>query len=178
MFRPPPLLKETIQFTPPVVTEEEVNEEDMMLTQKELTDSKVDISVVTVESGSKDGVDIADLANNQVIVQAEPENKVLDFAEQMPRYPDGDAALYKWLNDNMVYPPIAVERGTQGTVVLKFVVLPNGSVGDVVIVRGVDKDLDKEAQRVVKKLPKFIPGRQNGQAVSVWFTLPVRFQLK
>lgn len=174
---PPPLLKETIRFTPPVITDEEVNEEDMMLTQQELTDSKVDISVANID-GTKDGVDIADVIDNKVIVQVEPENKVLDFAEQMPRYPDGDAALYKWLGDNLVYPAIATERGTQGTVVVKFVVLPSGKIGEVRVYRGVDRDLDNEAVRVVKKLPDFIPGRQNGQAVSVWFTLPVQFRLQ
>ncbi len=176
---PPPLLKETIQFVPPVVArDEEVADEDQMLTQQELTDTKVDISVATVEGGVKDGVDIADIKDNQVIVQKEEPKKVFERAEQMPQFPGGEAELYKWLNANLVYPPIAAERGMQGTVTLRFVVTETGNIGEVQILRGVDRDLDKEATRVVGKLPKFIPGRQNGQPVSVWFTLPVRFRLQ
>lgn len=175
---PPPILKETIQFTPPVVAkDDEVSDEDLMMTQQELTDTKVDISVATIE-GSKDGVDIADILDHQVIVQVEEKPVVFDRAEQMPQFPGGDTELYKWLADNLVYPAIAAERGIQGTVTLRFVVNANGEIGEVQIMRGLDKDLEREAVRVVKKLPKFIPGRQNGQPVSVWFTLPVRFRLQ
>ena len=73
---------------------------------------------------------------------------------------------------------MAAENGIQGRVVVQFVVDKTGKVGDVNVVRSVDKDLDKEAVRLIKTLPKFIPGRHKGQAVSVWYTLPVTFKLK
>ena len=98
--------------------------------------------------------------------------------EQQPQFPGGETALLKYLQDNIKYPPKALKDSIQGRVVVQFVVDKAGSVGEVKVVRSVDKDLDKEAVRLIKTLPKFIPGRQNGQAVSVWYTLPVTFKLK
>lgn len=174
---PPPPLKETIAFVPPVIGEN-VEEDQMLVTQQELTESTADISIATVE-GVADGVDIADLQDHVVVVQEEKAPpKPLEIAEVMPSFPGGPEELYKWLNSNLVYPPIAEERGVQGTVTLRFVVKEDGSIGEVQILKPVDTDLDKEAKRVVSKLPKFIPGRQNGRPVQVWFTLPVKFRLK
>ena len=66
----------------------------------------------------------------------------------------------------------------EGNVVVQFVVKKDGSIGEVKVVRSVEKNLDREAVRVIKSLPKFTPGRQNGEAVNVWYTLPVPFKLK
>lgn len=174
---PPPPLKETIAFIPPVIGEN-VEEDQMLVTQQELTESTADISIANVD-GVADGIDIADIQDHVVVVQAEPEpEKPLEIAEVMPSFPGGNEELYKWLNSNLVYPPVAEERGIQGTVTLRFVVKEDGSIGEVQVLKAVDRDLDKEAQRVVRKLPKFIPGRQNGRPVQVWFTLPVRFRLQ
>ena len=98
--------------------------------------------------------------------------------EQMPEFPGGQAALMKFINENLRYPATAIENGIQGRVVVQFVVKKDGSVNDnIMIVRGVDPALDQEAIRVCKTLPKFIPGKQNGQPVNVWFTLPIIFNL-
>ena len=105
-------------------------------------------------------------------------NQVYQAAEQMPQFPGGEAALMKWLSDHIQYPPIAAENGVQGRVVLQFVVKKDGSIGEVKVARGKDPDLDREAVRVVRGLPKFIPGKMNGQAVNVWYTLPVTFRLQ
>lgn len=176
---PPPLLAATIQFTPPVVTTEEVNAEDMMATQQELTESKADISIATVAGVEGGDVDIADIVEHVVVTQVEPEKPViLERAEQKPQFPGGEAELYKWLYGELKYPPVAQAKGTQGTVHLRFAVMKDGAVGQVQVLRGIDKDLDAEAVRAVKKLPKFIPGRQNGQPAAVWYTLPVTFKLE
>ena len=106
------------------------------------------------------------------------DNKVFEAVEQMPTFPGGEAELMKYLSKNLSYPTLAAEHGIQGTVLLQFVVQKDGSIGEVKVVRSKDPDLDKEAVRVVKGMPKFIPGRMNGQAVNVWFTLPVRFKLQ
>ena len=98
--------------------------------------------------------------------------------EQMPRFPGGEAALMKYLDSHIRYPDSAMSNHVQGRVIVQFVVDKTGQVRDVMVVRSVDKDLDKEAIRVVKSLPKFTPGRQNGKAVNVWYTLPVPFTLK
>lgn len=91
--------------------------------------------------------------------------------EQMPQFPGGVAALLTYIRNHINYPDCNV----QGKVVLQFVVETDGSVGEVKVVRSITPDLDSEAIRVVKTLPKFTPGRQNGQPVRVWYTLPVGF---
>ncbi len=110
------------------------------------------------------------------IIPPEPEIKV--FVEEMPMFPGGDAALLEYIRNNTIYPEEAVEIGIEGRVVLKFVVTSSGSVGKIEILKGVDPMLDKEAVRVVGTLPKFIPGKQAGKPVNVWFSVPVLFQIK
>ena len=96
----------------------------------------------------------------------------------MPTFPGGEAALMRYLSSHLQYPTMAQENGVQGTVVVQFVVTKTGKVGEVKVVRSVDRDLDREATRVCRSLPNFVPGRQNGQAVNVWYTLPVKFKLQ
>lgn len=104
--------------------------------------------------------------------------KIFDFVEQPPVFPGGgDAAVLKWINSHLRYPEKARENGVQGTVLLRFVVTKTGSVGDVQILKHVDPDLDREAVRVIKGLPKLKPGRHDGEPVNVWIQVPVRFQL-
>lgn len=105
------------------------------------------------------------------------ENEIFKSVEQMPLFVGGDVALMKYIDSHIQYPPEATKNNIQGRVILQFVVDKTGEIGEVKVVRSVDKDLDKEAVRIVKTLPKFIPGRQNGQAVAVWYTLPVTFKL-
>ena len=84
----------------------------------------------------------------------------------------------EYIESNIQYPPMYAEINVQGKVIVQFVVDKTGKVGEVKVVRSVDKELDKEAVRLCKSLPDFIPGRQNGQVVSVWYTLPVIFKMK
>ena len=96
----------------------------------------------------------------------------------MPQYPGGDAALMQYLSSHIKYPVIAEENGIQGRVVCTFVVEKDGSITDVRVVKSVDPSLDKEAVRVIKSMPKWIPGKQNGSAVRVKYTVPVTFRLQ
>lgn len=121
--------------------------------------------------------------HKEEVVQEKPreekkKEEVFTHVEQMPKFPGGDAELYKFISNNLNYPAMAIENNVQGRVVVQFVVTKDGSVGNVKVVRSVDRDLDNEAIRVCKKLPKFIPGKQNGQPVNVWYTLPVTFKLQ
>ena len=146
---PPPALKSSIKFTAPVIKkDEEVRDEDEIKSQTELTETKVAIS-------------IAD-----------------DMVEQMPQFPGGQAEMMQFISKNMKYPTIAQENGTQGRVTCQFVVGADGKVRDVKVLRGVDPYLDKEAVRVIMSMPKWIPGKQNGKAVSVKYTIPVMFRLQ
>ena len=104
--------------------------------------------------------------------------QIFTAVEQKAVYPGGDAALLQWISLNIQYPTMAQEEGIEGRVFVKFVVEKDGSIGKVEVSRGKQKDLDAEAVRVVKKIPKkFTPAKQNGQAVRSWFTLPVTFKL-
>lgn len=121
--------------------------------------------------------------HKEEVVQEKPreekkKEEVFTHVEQMPKFPGGDAELYKFISKNLNYPAMAIENNVQGRVVVQFVVTKDGSIGNVKVVRSVDRDLDNEAIRVCKKLPKFIPGKQNGQPVNVWYTLPVTFKLQ
>lgn len=101
------------------------------------------------------------------------DDKVYKVCEQMPTYEGDDAALMKYLGENLKYPEEAKERGQQGRVVVGFIVEKDGSLTDVKVLRSVDRALDAEALRVVKGMPKWIPGRQNGQCVRVRYLLPI-----
>ena len=106
------------------------------------------------------------------------DDKVYEVCEQMPTYEGGDAALLKYLTDSVKYPELAKKHGVQGRVVIGFIVEKDGSLTDVKVLRHVDIALDAEALRVVKGMPKWIPGCQDEQLVRVRYNVPVSFRLK
>ena len=113
----------------------------------------------------------------KVIEKHEPE-KIFTAVEQCASFPGGESAMYSWLQKNLRYPERAQQNDIQGRVIVRFVVNKDGSIEQVTIAKGVDKDLDQEAIRVVKRMPKWQPGKNNGQAVRSYFTLPVTFKLQ
>lgn len=177
---PPPLLMKTIIFTPPsIVQDDQVREDDLMATQQDLTDTDAAISIATIEGVEGGTVNIADLDGHKVVVQAVEEPiEIHSYVEVPPQFPGGDAELMKWLQANLNYPTRAQEQGIQGRVVLRFVVGPDGSVGQIEIQKTLDPTCDQEAVRVVKKMPNWLPGKQNGRPVYVYFTLPIQFKLQ
>ena len=106
------------------------------------------------------------------------DDKVYEVCEQMPIFEGGDAALMKYLTDSVKYPELAKKHGVQGRVVIGFIVEKDGSLTDVKVLRHVDVALDAEALRVVKGMPKWIPGCQDEQLVRVRYNVPVSFRLK
>ncbi len=127
--------------------------------------------------GSNDNVRTAFGTSDIPSGQRHDPERIFTSVEQMPEFPGGQAALMGFLSENIIYPAEAAESGKEGLVVVQFVVEKDGSVGVVKVVRGVDPLLDAEAVRVCKSLPLFKPGRQNGQPIRVWFTLPITFKL-
>ncbi len=114
-------------------------------------------------------------------VPAEPVNDeevIYKSVEQMPRFPGGEAEMMKYLMQNIQYPYNAAKNDIEGRVVLQFVIEKDGHIGEVKVVRSVDEELDAEAVRVVKSMPNFTPGYQDGKPVAVWYTLPVMFKLQ
>lgn len=175
-------VKSSIAFTPPVIKKDsEVKPEEEMKTQDELKETKTAIGAFDVKGNDEAGGTVLkaveDIATPEPPKQEE-QNKVFDVVEQQPQYPGGMGALNQWLGSNIKYPVMAAENGIEGRVVVQFVVERDGSVSGVHVVRGVDPSLDKEATRVVSAMPKWIPGKQNGSAVRVKYTVPVTFRLQ
>jgi periplasmic protein TonB len=122
----------------------------------------------------------------EILPPAEKKEKTEEYeapyvsVEQMPVFPGGESAMFKYLGDNIVYPKSAKKLGITGTVYVYFIIDRNGNVRDAEVKRGVKngEDLNEEALRVVKGMPQWEPGYQNGKAASVQFTLPITFKLK
>jgi protein TonB len=110
--------------------------------------------------------------------EKEPENKVFEFAEQTPEFPGGTAAMLGFLQENIQYPEIARRAGIEGPVYVQFIVSETGSISNAVVTRGIGGGCDEEALRVVNSMPKWRPGKQNGQPVKVKHTIQVRFKLR
>ncbi len=106
------------------------------------------------------------------------DRRVYDTAEEQPTFPGGESAFVAYVQSHIRYPEPAKTNKEQGRVVVQFVVTKTGEVGKIMVVRGVCPNLDKEVVRVVKTLPKFIPGKMNGKDVNVWYTLPIQFRLE
>ncbi len=162
-----------------IVDDDQVTKEDEIKTQDELKDTQTAFGQTDFDKGTDDLNVVREHKDEIVVEEKKPEpEKVFTAVEQMPQFPGGEGELMKYISQNIKYPAMAMENGVQGRVVVQFVVTKDGSVGEVKVVRGKDPDLDREAVRVVKSLPKFIPGKMNGQAVNVWYTLPINFKLQ
>ena len=164
-----------------IAKDEEVRSEDEIKTQDELKETQTAFGQTDFDKGTDDRNVTREHKNEVIVEEKKPEpvkEEVFKAVEQMPTFPGGEAALMKWLQSHINYPTVAMENNVQGKVIVQFVVTKTGKVGEVKVVRSVDRDLDKEAVRVCKSLPDFVPGRMNGQAVNVWYTLPVTFKLQ
>lgn len=107
-----------------------------------------------------------------------PDNAVFFECEQKPEFPGGDAALLRYISENIRYPKNAHDNHIEGRVIVRFVIQKDGTIGETKILRSVDPELDAEAERVVRSLPAFTPGKMNGKVVAVWYTIPITFKLK
>ncbi len=173
-------VKSSVAFTvPEIKKDDEVKEDQEMKSQEDLAETNTAIGAFTVE-GNDETAEVKHV--EEKIAEPEPvkeeETKVFDVVEQMPSFPGGPSALMQYLSSNIKYPVVAEENGVQGRVVCTFVVERDGSITDVRVIKSVDPSLDKEAVRVVKGMPKWIPGKQNGSAVRVKYTVPVTFRLQ
>lgn len=179
-----PVARETQKFTAPVIKKDELVKAENQVKQMDKLDEKVAVGTENKE-GTKDR--LAEAVRSDIAVTAPPpppapkpevSNKVFDVVEEMPHFPGGAAALQAFLSSNTKYPVVAQENGVQGRVIVSFVVERDGSITDVKVVRSVDPSLDREATRVVKSMPRWSPGKQNGSAVRVKYTVPVVFRLQ
>ena len=139
-------------------------------------DSKVEESTIQASDDTQAAVEVK-YTPVEVEEEEVDEQQIFTIVEEQPEFPGGMAECYKWIGKNLQYPTISAENGVQGRVTVNFVVNADGSIVDVKVLRGVDPYLDKEAIRVVSKMPKWKPGKQRGKAVRTSFNLPVRFKL-
>ncbi len=162
-----------------IVDDDKIEEDKQVKNQEDVLENEAAVGAVDITEGTNDLNKIAIKEEVIAAPKVEEEGPVsIAMVEQKPEFPGGEAAMYKWLGDNINYPPAASEEGVQGRVVVEFVVGKHGSITNVRVVRPRHPALDKEALRVVKAMPKWVPGRNNGQPVKVTYTLPVTFRLQ
>lgn len=166
----PPPVKTVIKFLPPKVTDKEVVEEEEMPTQEEIKQN--DVGAENIEGA-------ADITFEEPVAQVtQPEEDVIfTVVEQQPEFEGGYAEMMKFLKKNIRYPAKAQRMNIEGTVYVGFIVDNHGNISAVDIIKSLDPDCDKEAMRVVKLMPPWKPGKQNGKAVKVKFVLPIKFRL-
>lgn len=170
-----PITEQQEQVTPPPPVAPPPVAENLTIVDNEADVEETDIAS-TEDVGQ--AVEIKYVA--PTVEEEEPEEQtIFEVVEQMPEFPNGGmAGLMQFLSKNIKYPTIAQENGTQGRVVVQFVVNKDGSIVDATVLRGVDPYLDKEAIRVINSMPKWKPGMQRGKPVRVKYTVPVMFRLQ
>lgn len=181
----PPTVKhvKSIKYAPPkIVANDEADEAEMANVSDILNAKDSKVGMFDVPDGSTDSdAEFKKFADEVTGEKTTPKGntgpETLKFAEIMPQFPGGEAEMYQFIKENLKYPVMDQEVGNQGRVIIRFVVSKTGEIMNVELMKGVSQGCDKEALRVVKSMPKWIPGRQNGDAVQVYFTLPIVFKL-
>lgn len=178
------MVKASIQFTIPKIEDDAlVDETKEVKTQEKVTKSNISIAAQDYAGDGKGGINIDDLKDNQqaggtTAPPKEEEVMANELVEVQAAYPGGEPALLAFVSQNLVYPSIAQEQELQGVVILRFRVEKDGSIGQIVIKKPLSKECDQAAVNVVKKLKRFVPAKQQGHPVPVWFTLPIRFTIR
>jgi protein TonB len=167
-----PKVKKQIKFVPPKVTEKEVEEEEPMPTIEEIKQN--DVGATDIEGPTEVVFEEPVVA---VVAEPDDEDKIFTVVEQPASFEGGMEAMYAFIRKNMKYPASARRMGTEGTVFVGFVVDKEGRISNIEVVKGISADCDKEAERVVKMMPPWKPGKQNGRAVKSKFVLPIKFKL-
>lgn len=169
---PPPPMVEMVKFTPPVIKDDAVEEEPQKL-QEEVKETNVGTKD---QEGEKD----VPVVPTEETGPGEKAPEIFTVVEEMPEFPGGPMEMMKYIQKNIQYPAMAREAGISGKCFLKFVVNGDGTISDSQILKGVPgcPECDKEAMRVVKSMPKWKAGKQNGRSVPVYFNLPINFTIK
>jgi len=172
---PPPPVSEEIKkaiFSVPLIVDSLTNEEDIMT----MIDGLIELGNIPIDTFENIVIVVDDDNKFESIVE-EPVFQIFEITET-PTYEGGDIEMKKFISENVVYPQDAIENGIEGTVYIRFVVSATGKVDKVQVYRGVHETIDNEAVRVVKLMNKWQSGKQNGTPVSVWFVIPIKFNLQ
>jgi periplasmic protein TonB len=168
----PPPVKTIIKYLPPQVTDKEIVEEEEMPTIEEIKTNEVGNENI---EGTGEVVFEEPVA--EVVEEKGNADQIFTVVEQMPEFEGGQEAMMKFIYKNVKYPSAARRMGIEGTVFVGFVVDSEGKINDVKTVKGISAECDKEAERVIKLMPPWKAGKQNGKAVKVRFVLPIKFKL-
>ncbi len=168
----PPPVKTIIKFLPPKVTDKEIVEEEKMPTVEEIKEN--DTGADNIEGT---GEIVFDEPVEEVVKESNDDNTIFTVVEQQAEFPGGFEAMAKFLAKNMKYPAQARRMGIEGSVYVSFVIDRDGNISDPQVIKGISAECDKEAVRVVKLMPPWNPGKQNGKAVRCRFVLPIKFKL-
>lgn len=161
---PPPPLKSTVKFTPPEIKPDEEVPDEPPPTQEKL--KEIDAGEETVEGDPNAKEELN-----------ETDGQILMSADINPEFPGGESKMYEYLREHVEYPPAAKEAGVQGKVTIKFAVMPDGSIAQISFLKKIGWNCDESAEKAIKHMPRWTPGKQNGHPVAVWFILPVDFTL-
>ena len=158
--------------------------------QQQVTQIAVDKSATKTQTSGTDDIKAKESKSAKEVVKAAVVDETsqpakakddgpynMAVVEQLPQFPGGNAAMYRWISEHIMYPTEAQENGIQGRVVVQFTIGKDGSISNVNVVRGKDPALDAEAIRVIKAMPRWSPGRNNGQPVNVYYSLPITFKM-
>jgi periplasmic protein TonB len=174
--------KKTLQNLPPVAIDDAKKETDVRHTAEELFSTPTGPDEIHGPAVDPSLIELpaADSKKEELIAAPAPleDNSIKDFVQEMPEYYGGQKAMLKYLQSQIIYPASAVRVNVSGKVYVRFVIEKDGSVNQVSVLRGVGFGCDEEAQRVVKSMPKWKPGVQNGQNVRVWMNIPIVFSLE
>lgn len=165
---PPQPVRETVRFVPPVVKEDAPEEDPPP--QEALVET-------TVSTVTQEGIKDEEIPPEPEVTDPDA-GKIFTIVEEMPTFPGGENKLFEFLQKNIKYPPIARENGISGRVYVTFVVDKEGKIKDAKVVRGIGGGCDEEALRVVRAMPDWNIGKQNGRPVSVQYNLPINFILR
>lgn len=163
---------EQIKETPPPPPQQTTTIVEIVADNIKVEDFNVDAEADEDTQVEEVEYSIEDTKEEEVV-----EAEIFQVVEQLPEFPGGDEALFKYLSDNLEYPARAREAGIEGRVMVGFVVEPDGRISNVKVVRSKAAALDEEAIRVVKAMPKWKPGKQRGKAVRVQYQIPITFTL-
>jgi protein TonB len=176
----PPSIKSQIKYVEPAVKPDDLVPEavDIPLIDQ-LVNVQTGSTTIHNPEGTIDAGIAVDFSSSSAIAETPDESTVFNSyaVEQQPEFPDGMAAMYTFLKNNLDYPQLAIEMGLSGTVFIQFVVTKEGLIQNATVVRGLGGGLNQEALRVVNLMPPWKPGKHNGKAVAVNFILPIKFQL-
>jgi len=160
------------KVTPPVIVED-FKVKDLVPTNENI---KTNTGIETIIATNTTEY-MPDNPNKNIVEPIKIQNEVLNYSEQLPSFPGGYEALMKYLSEHIKYPRMARENGIEGKVLLSFVVDIDGMINDIKVVRSVGGGCDEESIKVIKSMPRWKPGKQNGQTVNVKYNLPINFKL-